>query len=61
MILRKLKNMFDRFFYSILGFYCLSQGVFAIITKKLLLKGLKPIWLLFILFFINLYLFRKNF
>lgn len=33
--------MFDRFFYSILGFYCLSQGVFAIITKKIIIKGFK--------------------
>lgn len=46
--------MFDRFFYSILGFYCLSQGVFAIITKKLLLKVLKPIMIIY--FYVLLYL-----
>jgi hypothetical protein len=33
--------MFDRFFYSILGFYCLPQGVFTIITKKIIIKGFK--------------------
>ncbi len=46
--------MFDRFFYSILGFYCLFQGVFAIITKKLLLKGLKPIMIIY--FYVLLHL-----